>query len=102
VAAVGAVLGADAVVATRLAVGPDAKLTGRYDGRNCRGQQKIDGLRAWMRVNAPDALVWAYGNSAGDLRMLHDADVGVDVGRLGRFGRLHAFRRLRDTVELIG
>lgn len=97
----GADIGADAVVATRLEVSPDGRLTGGYDGRNCRGQQKIDRLRAWMDQNAPGALLWAYGNSAGDLRLLDEADVGVDVGRLGRFGRLRAFRRLRDTAELV-
>lgn len=102
VAAVGTELGVDTVVATRLAVGPDGLLTGRYDGRNCRGEQKLERLRGWIDTHAPGALVWAYGNSAGDLRLLAGADVGVDVGRLGPVGRLRAFRRLRDTAELIG
>jgi len=102
VRAAGEELGVDTVVATRLAVGPDGRLTGGYNGRNCRGQQKIDRLRAWMNEQAPGAELWAYGNSAGDLRLLHAADVGVDVGKLGRLGRLRAFRRLRDTAELIG
>ena len=31
--------------------------------------------------------LWAYGNSRGDLDMLRAADVGVNVGRLGRIGR---------------
>lgn len=102
VAPVGRELGVDAVIATGLAVGPDGRLTGAYDGRNCRGGQKLERLRAWMQVNAPGALVWAYGNSAGDLRLLAGADVGVDVGRLGTLGKLRAFRRLHDTAELIG
>jgi phosphatidylglycerophosphatase C len=102
VAGVGTELGADTVLSTRLAVGPDGRLTGRYAGRNCRGEQKLQRLREWVDANEPGALVWAYGNSAGDLRLLRAADVGVDVGRLGRLGKLRAFRRLRDTAELIG
>jgi phosphatidylglycerophosphatase C len=112
---VGAELGVDGVVATRLEVGADGRLTGRYDGRNTRGAQKVARLEQWMeassesgraREGAPtgragDAardtpFLWAYGNSAGDRRLLDAADVGVDVGRLGPVGRLRAFRRLAD------
>jgi len=95
-------LGFDAVIATRLEVGPDGRLTGRYRGGNCRGGRKLEGLRRWTEAHAPGALVWAYGNSAGDRRLLGGADVAVDVGRLGPVGKLRAFRRLRDTAELIG
>jgi phosphatidylglycerophosphatase C len=102
VGAVAEDLAADAVIATRLAVGPDGRLTGRFEGRNCRGKQKIERLRQWTAAEAPGALLWAYGNSAGDRRLLAGADVGVDVGRLGALGRLRSFRRLRDTIELIG
>lgn len=98
----GAELGVDAVIATRLAVDDRGRLTGGYDGRNCRGEQKLIRLEEWAATYSPGALVWAYGNSAGDRRLLGGADVGVDVGRLGPIGRLRAFRRLRDTAELIG
>ena len=43
--------------------------------------------------------MWAYGNSAGDLEMLRDADVGVNVGRLGRFGKLRGFRSLARPIR---
>jgi phosphatidylglycerophosphatase C len=88
----GAVLGADGVVATRLAVDDRGVLTGHYEGANCRGEEKLRRLRAWMDGTGtdPDRL-WAYGNSRGDLRMLRAADVGVNVGRLGRLGRLRDF-----------
>ncbi len=78
-------LGADGVIATRLAVGDDGRLTGHYDGANCRGPEKIRRLRRWIErsgITAPE--LWAYGNSRGDLSMLEAADVGVNVGRLGR------------------
>jgi phosphatidylglycerophosphatase C len=100
VGAVGAELGFDGVVATRLEVGADGRLTGRYEGPNCRGAAKLDGLRRWTQAHAPGAVVWAYGNSAGDRPLLGGADVGVDVGRLGPVGKLRAFRRMRDAAEL--
>jgi len=90
-------LAADGAVATRLAV-VDGRLTGHYDGANCRGEEKIRRLRLWMAdAGLEDARLWAYGNSRGDLRMLRAADTGVDVGRLGRFGRLREFKGLDET-----
>ncbi len=87
----GAQLGADAVIATRLEVGPNGALTGRYDGKNCRGEEKLRRLRAWIGEEEPAGRLWAYGNSRGDLKMLSAAEVGVNVGRLGRFGQLRRF-----------
>jgi phosphatidylglycerophosphatase C len=91
-------LGAHGVVATRLEVGGGCTLTGRYDGANCRGEEKLRRLHQWIRESgvAPDAL-WAYGNSRGDLKMLRAADIGVNVGRLGRLGRLRSFPALGPT-----
>jgi HAD superfamily hydrolase (TIGR01490 family) len=91
-------LGADGVLATRLAVGDDGRLTGHYDGANCRGREKIRRLRRWIeRSGITSGRLWAYGNSRGDLSMLEAADVGVNVGRLGRFGRLRHYPSLRRT-----
>jgi phosphatidylglycerophosphatase C len=104
VSAVGDDLGVDAVLATMLEIGPTGLLTGHYEGRNCRGREKLDRVRAQMDSWAkeePEPLgsfrapeLWAYGNSAGDRALLRGADVGVDVGRLGRFGRLRGLPRL--------
>ena len=94
----GELLGADGVIATRLAVDGHGRLTGRYEGANCRGQEKLRRLRAWTEeVGARPDRLWAYGNSRGDLRMLEAADVGVNVGRLGRLGRLRAYPGLDDV-----
>ena len=88
----GELLGADGVVATRLAADEHGQLTGRYQGANCRGEEKLRRLREWIGDRGPGpGRLWAYGNSRGDLRMLHAADAGFNVGRLGRFGRLHGF-----------
>jgi phosphatidylglycerophosphatase C len=115
---VAAQLGADAAIATRLEVDESGLLTGRYEGGNCRGAVKAARLAAWIgeETNSPDArgirasretfitemahkalTVWAYGNSAGDLALLSFADVGVDVGRLGRLGKLRRFLRLAEV-----
>ena len=86
-------LAADGAIATRLEVDDSGRLTGRYDGGNCRGEEKIRRLRLWMAdAGLEDARLWAYGNSRGDLRMLRAADTGVNVGRLGRLGRLAGLR----------
>ncbi len=91
-------LGADATLATRLAVDADDRLTGGYEGANCRGEEKLRRLREWLEGCGLDgSRLWAYGNSRGDLRLLDAADVGVNVGRLGAIGRLRAFPGLDRT-----
>ena len=91
-------LAADATIATLLEVDDAGRVTGRYQGANCRGEEKIRRLRAWMSdADLDGATLWAYGNSRGDLRMLRAADTGVNVGRLGRWGRLRDFPDLDRT-----
>ena len=90
-------LGAEQALATRLA-SRDGRLTGGYDGKNCRGEEKLRRLREWTGLlDEPPARLWVYGNSRGDLRMMRAADVGVNVGRLGTFGRLRDFPGLAAT-----
>ncbi|MGH9029587.1 MAG: HAD-IB family hydrolase [Acidimicrobiales bacterium] len=113
---VGDELAVNEVVATRLEVGPDGRLTGRYDGHNCRGAQKVRRLdevvetalarseadgdygESQPRPARTKRFLWAYGNSAGDKELLSVADVGVNVGRLGKLGRLHRFPSLKDLA----
>lgn len=115
VRAAAAEIGVSEVVATRLEVDAYGRLTGSYEGQNCRGAQKLARLEEWMRTSGLTAHVgegldaartegvrtqkpylWAYGNSAGDLPLLEAADVGIDAGRLGRLGKLRRYRRLAD------
>ena len=101
----GAELGVDAVVATRLAIGGGGLLTGGYEGKNCRGAEKYARLIVHLRAQgllsgngAEQPVLWAYGNSRGDLRLLNAADYGVDAGKLGPLGRLRRFPRLAQVT----
>jgi phosphatidylglycerophosphatase C len=60
--------GFDHVIATRLEVGSDSRLTGRIDGRNVRAAQKA--LRLAQVLGPGPVEVWAYGDSRGDREML--------------------------------
>jgi HAD superfamily hydrolase (TIGR01490 family) len=99
----GELLGADGALATRLEVGGGI-LTGRFEGQNCRGAEKYARLVGWLRAEglhgngATHPVLWAYGNSRGDLRLLAAADHGVDTGRLGPLGRLRRFPRLQSVL----
>ena len=99
-------LGVDGVVATRLAVGGGGLLTGGYEGKNCRGAEKYARLVGHLRARGllsntggEQPVLWAYGNSRGDLRLINAADHGVDAGRLGPLGRLRRFPRLSEVTE---
>ena len=82
---------------TRLAV-EDGRLTGRYLGKNCRGSEKMRRLDQWIdqRLYPREPVIYAYGNSRGDRRLLAAANHPYDVGKLGRFGALREFARLRE------
>jgi len=107
VGAIATALGADGVLATRLESDGEGRITGRYDGGNCRGQEKATRLAGWIDSHVrpgsgDEPFVWAYGNSAGDLQLLTASDIGVDAGRLGRLGRLRRFPRLADVCRSDG
>jgi len=74
---VGAALGFDQVLCTRLEVEQDAagieRFTGRLEGSDCTGDEKLRRLRAWLGGTAAVEL-HAYGDSAGDRELLAAAD----------------------------
>lgn len=79
---VAATLGIHGVCGTRLEVA-GGRCTGRLDGPNCRGPEKVVRLDAWLAAQglARDAVtLWAYGDSAGDRELLAAADRAVWVG----------------------
>lgn len=73
-------LGVDGALATLLEEDPEGILTGELSGPNCRGPEKERRLRAWLGERGlHDAVVWAYGDSAGDRELLALADHPVLV-----------------------
>ena len=75
---IGRLLAFDAVLGTRLEI-EAGRLTGRLDGRNVRGHEKVVRLRAHLGVGP--VRLWAYGDSAGDRELLALADVATRVTR---------------------
>jgi phosphatidylglycerophosphatase C len=76
----GSALGVDGVVCTRLEVDAGGTCTGRLAGPNCRGAEKVRRLRGWLAEQGlTEAVVWAYGDSAGDAELLAAADHAVWV-----------------------
>ncbi len=75
--------GFDGVLATGLEVGADGRLTGRLDGGNVRGPEKVVRLQRWLAGS--DVELWAYGDSPGDRELLAAADHGflIEGGRFG-------------------
>jgi phosphatidylglycerophosphatase C len=94
-------LGANGGLGTRLGVDPRGRLTGGYLGKNCRGTEKLRRLDEWIgnRHYATPPVIFAYGNSRGDRRMLRGAAYPFNVGKLGRLGSLRRFPRLKATPE---
>ncbi|HXC18530.1 MAG TPA: HAD-IB family hydrolase [Acidimicrobiales bacterium] len=94
-------LGANGGLGTRLAVDPRGRLTGGYLGKNCRGTEKLRRLDVWIaqRHYPTPPVVFAYGNSRGDRRLLSGATHPFNVGRLGVFGSLRRFPRLRSADQ---
>jgi phosphatidylglycerophosphatase C len=77
-------LGVDAVLATRLVVDADDRVTGSLDGPNVRGPEKVVRLRDWLGRERCE--LWAYGDSDGDRELLALADHGFRVPRGGFAG----------------
>jgi phosphatidylglycerophosphatase C len=79
-------LGAHDVLAVRLEVDSAGILTGRLDGANCRGPEKVARLHEWLDHHAGgrrEVHVTAYGDSRGDRELLADADEAHWVGKRG-------------------
>ncbi|MCX6516616.1 MAG: HAD-IB family hydrolase [Actinobacteria bacterium] len=67
----GDLLEVDAVLCTELEE-VNGILTGKLDGKNCRGEEKASRVQKWCEgagMNAED-LVYAYGDSSGDVELL--------------------------------
>ncbi|MGD1012893.1 MAG: HAD-IB family hydrolase [Acidimicrobiales bacterium] len=98
---IGEALRATGAIGTRLAVDPLGHLTGSYLGRNCRGSEKMRRLSEWIDQQGftDPPVIYAYGNSRGDRRLLKGASHPYDVGKLGPFGALRQYPRLPATND---
>ena len=73
-------LGVHTVLATRIEVSPDGKLTGRFLTPNCYGTQKVERLLDVFPKRQSYTL-YAYGDSRGDSELLAFADKGIRIER---------------------
>ena len=87
-------LGADLLIGTRLQYDKQGRFTGKLDGANCRGEEKVRRLR---EVFGPDLrLKAAYGDTDGDVPMLALADeAGMKVFNGVPLAAPHETRRRR-------
>jgi len=60
-------------LATRLEYA-DEKFTGRFDGLNCHGDEKVCRLNGHLESEPGNFYIYAYGDSGGDRAMLSIAD----------------------------
>jgi phosphatidylglycerophosphatase C len=75
-------LGVATVLCTTLEVDTGGRITGRLEGGNCRGPEKI--ARLANHLDGARVRLWAYGDSHGDAELLAAADHPVRVTRSGR------------------
>jgi HAD superfamily hydrolase (TIGR01490 family) len=66
-------IGVDEVIATRVEVSSEGKLTGRFSSPNCYGAQKVERLLE-VYPQGSISYLYAYGDSQGDKELLEFAD----------------------------
>lgn len=79
----GDLLEVDAVLCTELEE-VDGVLTGKLEGKNCRGEEKASRIQKWCEGAGIDVedLVYAYGDSSGDVQMLELFALGTWVNKV--------------------
>lgn len=93
----GAYFGFDAVVATGTLWEAQGHLSGRIDGENCLGDEKLRRLEIELSAKRGDQFVVAYSDSHVDLPMLRWADRAVAVNPSRRLRKL----ALNEGCEIV-
>ena len=65
--------GFEAVLGSRLKLNPDKSVTGRLEGLNCWGIEKLQRFKQYMQTDSYEEL-YMYGDSRGDAELLALAD----------------------------
>jgi phosphatidylglycerophosphatase C len=74
--------GAVGALATRVEYDRNGRCTGRLEGANCRGTEKVIRLRNWLGADETSSFeIYAYGDSRGDRQLLAIADRPHWIGK---------------------
>jgi HAD superfamily hydrolase (TIGR01490 family) len=64
------------LLCSKLAVDAEGCVSGRLDGNNCYGPEKVVQVKNWLNGRTPER-IYAYGDTSGDLPLLNFADEGL-------------------------
>lgn len=90
VAALGQRLGFDSVLCTRAEISAENRVTGRLDGLNCYGAEKVTRLQSYLADRPDFSSRIAYSDHHSDIDLFRWADSGVAV---------HPTSRLKQEAE---
>ncbi len=93
----GAYFGFDSVVATRAVWHEAGRISGKIDGENCYGAEKLRRLETDLPEMQGEYLVFAYSDSHADLPMLRRADQAFAVNPSRRLRRFAA----EEAMEVV-
>ena len=72
-------LGISEIICTRAERDPQGRLTGRLDGANCHGVEKLKRVKEAFGSERKDCTIVAYSDHESDFELLEWADVGIAV-----------------------
>jgi len=73
------IAGFEYCIASSMAVSPEGLVTGKINGANCHGQEKVLRIKRLLSEIGLPARTYAYGDTSGDIPMIAMADEGYWV-----------------------